>query len=136
MNTSRDRWVVGMVAISLLISPGMIFADGKEKSKGKVVAEGDVAKRVSHLKEKLTLTDDQTQKVQTILEASQKTLQADREAMEQHKEQTTQQILAILNDKQKAQYVQMKEDRKSKWHQHHHDEDHKPHHTSSPTKAS
>lgn len=107
---AKGIWqLVAAVALGFLVLPGVVSAnEGKDS--------GDhVDKRVEHLKEKLSLTDDQTQKVRAILESAKAANEAARAAMQQRKEQTDQQILAVLNEEQKAKYTKIQEKRKEKW---------------------
>ncbi len=109
MKVRGIRYLVAAAALGALVLPGAVLAN-----EGGNPAE-HVSKRIEHLKEKLSLTDDQVQKVRGILESAQAANKAAWEAMQQRKEQTDQQILGVLNDEQKAKYAKMQEKRKEKW---------------------
>ena len=109
MKAKAVRQLIAAVGLGLMVLPGAVWAnEGKDS--------GDhVDKRVEHLKEKLVLTEAQAQQVRTILESAKAANEAARAAMQQRKEQTDQQILAVLNDQQKAKYAKMQEEHKKKW---------------------
>ncbi len=108
MARTRVQHLAGMVAVGMLLAPGLAWAWGKENP------EEAITHRMERMTKRLSLTSDQAQKVRAILESAHATMEADHKVMQQHREQASQQVLAVLNDQQKAQYAKMKEARKEK----------------------
>ena len=109
MRSHRTHRVALAVAFGLALAPGVVRAeheDGFMKSP---------AKKAERLREKLSLTDEQTQQVQGILESAHESIEASQAAIKQRLEQADQEILAVLNDEQKPRYATMQEERRKKW---------------------
>lgn len=108
-------WMVGVVSAGLWFSPcGIAQADSSSNS------TGQNQNYVQYLQNKLSLTSDQTQQIQSILTNADAQLgpkpdasasQADRQAYYQKMQQTMQStqssISNVLTDQQKTQYAQL-----------------------------
>ena len=68
------------------------------------MGENFVAKKTERLKKELSLTDDQTAKVQNILEERRKLFEEQRAEMKKMHEE----IASVLNEKQRAKYEKLK----------------------------
>jgi Spy/CpxP family protein refolding chaperone len=71
--------------------------------------------RAKNLKEKLSLTDDQTAKVEKLFTDAQEKMKnlSDRSEFRKVMDETNSQVVKLLNDKQKTEYQKMLDERKS-----------------------
>lgn len=102
--------VVGLMTVASLYAE---HHEGKHKGE-----KWDSAAKVEKLTKKLDLTADQQAKIKTILDAKHAEAKESMEEMKDKREKTNEEILAVLNDEQKAKYKEMKEGHKDKMKEH------------------
>ena len=106
----RVQWVyglIGIVAVGIVLAPGGVAAAAKGKAPS-------IDARVENLKKRLSLSEQQAQQIRGILESSRPSEGADRPAIREHRKQTNQQILAVLNEEQKTKYTRWQRGRLNK----------------------
>ena len=112
------------LAVFTLISPIAWAHEGHGDHEGK---SKDPAKMADHLKDKLSLSDDQAAKVKDIITKFQQDKEGILNQLKSLKEQKHNDIAALLNDEQRAKYEKMGDKMKDKdWKKHgekHHDDD-------------
>ena len=125
----RKTWFtrVALVAVAAMFASLQVFAQGGGGGGGQRQMPTP-EERAKQLKERLTLTDEQTAKITVIYQAQQKDFTAAREkagddrdamraALTEIRAKYDKQIQAILTDKQKEEYAKYQEEQRQKMQQ-------------------
>ena len=101
------KWMYCLVFVAALswLTAGLVLARNGQQGSG-----GGSARMLAELKAKLNLTDDQTSKVQTMLETFHQQNQGHRPSADAV-QQLDQQIMTVLTPDQQAKFKQLLEER-------------------------
>ncbi len=108
--------IIQFVALCFILTNITVnaMAQDQEKQKPKLTAEQRADMRVSHLKEKLNLTPEQSSKMRELLLAQEKIREADIKEVKESRQKMIGEMENILTPQQMAKFKELQEKQKEK----------------------